>query len=46
MESQEYNGVTSELEEIFCNSENDYYQLTRSTALTWLSAGRTSAIMT
>lgn len=40
MESQEYNGVTSELEEIFCSIlENDYYyQLTRSTALTWLSA--------
>ncbi|MBO7416961.1 MAG: hypothetical protein J6T18_01120 [Bacteroidaceae bacterium] len=40
MESQKYNGVTSELEDVFCSTkDNDYYyQLTRSNALTNLSA--------
>lgn len=40
MESQDYNGVTSELEDVFCSiKDNDYYyQLTRSNALSNLSA--------
>ena len=40
MESQDFNGVTSELEDVFCSIEDNdyYYQLTRSTAISNLAA--------
>ncbi|MCQ2064865.1 MAG: RagB/SusD family nutrient uptake outer membrane protein [Bacteroidaceae bacterium] len=40
MESEEYNGIVSDLENIFCSTEDNYYfyQLTRSQALTSLAA--------